>query len=286
MIAFPKPGLGENIVQALQKGPLKTLDLISAVKKATGQATVQGVYKSLRDLRKQGIVLVQKKEAVLNQAWLRGVERFAMLTKHSYRYPMSDSGHFLQMSDGDRITYRFKDPVQVDTFWNHVLYILFDATPDVDRWYAYSSHCWFLIGRRKEELALRDHMIGRNIRYLFTVGNKTLLDQAVRKDFDGTKSKYHMLPLPLFENRENNLGIVLNIFGDYVIEAQYDKETTARIEEFYKTYKEINSDTIKILEEIVSKTGQIRFTIMKDKRKASKLSKLFEKHFYWNNKPI
>ncbi len=281
MISFPTSKLAEKIVEALCQGPLKTPELIENLKKMKVHATVQGIYKSLRMLRKQHIALLYKKEVVLNQSWLQQLQKFTLLAEHAYRHPISGSGHFLQMKNGDRITYEFKDPIQVDIFWNHVLYVLFDALPKTDRWYAYASHCWFLLGRRKDELALQDYMKARKILYLFTVGHNTSLDRAVRKDFDGTHSKYHMLEKPLFGKRKNNLGIVLNIVGDYIIEAQYDKKVTDAIESFYKTNTVINSDNVTQLEGIVSSPSQIRFTITKDSSKAAMLSRAFEKNFYF-----
>ncbi len=281
MIPFPTSKLGEKIVDTLRGGPLKTAELITRLQENNVKGTIQGIYKSLRTLRKQHIVLMQKKEAVLNQSWLRQMGDFAALAEHAYRHPTSDSGHFLQMQDGDKITYEFKDPVQVDIFWNHVLYVLFDALPKADRWYAYASHCWFLLGRRKDELALRDYMINKGIDYLFTVGNKTPLDRLVAKDFDRVNSKYHMLEKPLFPKRKNSLGLVLNIIRDYVIEAQYDRNITDRIEKFYKTNTAMNAEKTAELQAIVSLPSRIKFTITKDADKASKLSRMFEKNFYF-----
>jgi hypothetical protein len=281
MIPFPTQGLGEKIVEALRQGPLKTVDLIEHLRKNKVRSTIQGVYKSLRSLRKQQIVLLHKKEAVLNQSWLQQLQKFTLLAEYAYRHPVSDSGHFLQMKDGDRITYEFKDPIQVDIFWNHVLYVLFDALPKTDRWYAYASHCWFLLGRRKDELALQNYMKARKILYLFTVGNKTPLDRVIRKDFDGINSKYHMLEKPLFAKRKNNLGIVLNIVGDYIIEAQYDKHITDSIENFYKTNITASPGKIAELETIVSLHSRIKFSITRDASKAADLSRMFEKNFYF-----
>jgi hypothetical protein len=256
---LPKPGFETKILEVLRKGPIKASVLIDFVKKASGKATIQGIYKALRSLKQEGIVLVQKKEVFLNQVWLEQVERFTTLTKHAYRYPISDSGHFLQMKDGDKIMYKFKDPIQVDIFWNHVLYILFDAVPNIDRWYAYASHCWFLIARREDELMLKEYMRKRNILYLFTVGHKTPLDQSIKSDFDGKSAKYHMLETPIFSQRKNSQGIVLNVVGDYILEAQYDKKTTNLIEGFYKTHSKMTPENLKDLQDIVSKPSEIRF---------------------------
>ncbi len=289
MVSFPTQGLGEKIVESLYRGSMKTSDLIAFLSKGDDGPTLQGIYKSLRLLRKQQIVILHNRVAMLNSAWLAELQRFALLAEHSSPRPASDSGHFLQMRDGDRITYEFKNPIQVDIFWNHVLYILFDALPGQDRWYAYASHCWFLLARRTEELSLRDHMNKRGIRYLFTVGHKTSVDRSVIRDFDGLMSQCYMLNTPLFRERANHLGIVLNVFGDYVVEAHYDERVTGQIESFYKRTSNLTQEKAKELEQIVSQRSRIKFVIFKNTAKAKRLSKMFEKFFYFgkgNNKAL
>lgn len=279
MFYFPPIGLGQQIIQKLKGGPIKVQSLIGDLMKG-GDFTIQGIYKSLRNLKTLNIVIIEKKEVMINQAWLLKLEKFVLLTSHSYRNPGLDSGHFLNMRDGDKISYTFKNPVQVDVFWNHVLYVLFDAYPKTDRWYAYSSHCWFLLARRSEELNLKAYMESKNIAYLFTVGHKTSLDKILQKDFDGRTSKYCMLDKPLFNNKTNNLGLVINIFGDYIIEAQYDKRTTQKIENFYKNHSTYSDEAKEILENIISSPhSSIKFRIIRDASKANKLKKIFNKNF-------
>jgi hypothetical protein len=285
MNLFPAAGLAESIVQELRYGPQSTKDLIITLQKKH-KVTVQGIYKSLRLLRAQGIIFLQNKEALLNLRWLQRLESFTSLAEHANKEPIIGSGHFLTLQDGDRITYSFKNPLQIDAFWNHVLYVLFDAIPNIDRWYAYASHCWFLLGRRKEEIVLKDFMKKRHIRYLFTVGHKLPLDRSITRDFDGVFSQYFMLDKPLFSHRSNHLGIVLNVLGDYVLEAQYDKYTVERIEQFYTKTHLATPETIAKLEEIVALPSKIRFTITKNSSKAKKLSLLFQKHFYFGKKYV
>jgi hypothetical protein len=281
MAFLPVHGCAGVIVEELSNGPLPVAVLIKKVQERRHGMTVQGVYKALRALRQEDIVFLSRKQAMLNVRWLQELDRFVAKTEFAYKDPSTNSGHFLDMHDGDKIVYSFRNPVQIDAFWNHVLYVLFDTIPHLDRWYAYSSHCWFLIGRRKEELALRDYMTGHGIRYLFTVGHRTALDHAITRDFDGTKAQYHMLATPLFKERQNNLGIVLNVVGDYVIEAQYDKQTTKRIEQFYASHTHITLESTAELERIVSAPVTIKLTITRKAAKAQKLAKLFEKHFYF-----
>lgn len=280
MSLFPTPGLSEEIVYALRHGPLEMTTLHNYLQTKKQPATIQGIYKALRSLRSQDIVFLQQGVATLNLRWLHELESFTTLAEHAYRDSTANSGHFLQLQDGDRISYSFKNPIQVDAFWNHVLYSLFEALPKLDRWFAYASHCWFLLGRREEELALQTFMTKRGIKYLFTVGHTLPLDKAIKHDFDGTLSQYAMLDTPLFSERSNHLGLVLNVVGPYIIEAQYDKQIVEQIENFYQTTKTLTPEKQNELEAIVALPARIKFVITRNERKAEKLGKLFGKRFY------
>lgn len=280
MHIFPSDSLAEKIVLKLQQGPLRSTALIEQLQRSHTKLTRQGVYKALRTLRASGIVLLHKKEASINQVWLTQLENFTLLAQHAYRNPAFGSGHFLHMRDGDKIAYEFKNPVQVDIFWNHVLYVLLDAFQSTTDWLAYSSHCWFLIVRQSDELALMQYMTKRNIKYLFTVGHNTPLDKSIASIFDGTHTQYYMRSQPLFEHRPNHLGLVLNIFGDYVIEAIYDKTTTKRIEAFYQNNTILNDKSRHELADIVASPSKIKFSISKNSKKAQKLKQQLKKHFY------
>lgn len=272
---LPKQGIEQNIVDILKNGSLETSRLLDLVLQRFPSLTLQGIYKAVRILKKEAIIVVQKKIVALNQVWLEELERFAIKTKYNYRFNNIESLNILGMKDGDRIIYHFKDPVSVDIFWNHTLFILFDCISDVSQWYAYASHNWFLFARRGDELKLIEYMKKRGITYNFFVPHKTALDKVIRKEFDGRYMKYSILEKPLFRERKNPLGIVLNIFGDYVLEAQYDRNTTNRIEEFYRKYEKIDEENVVELKQIVSKVGEIKFMIEKNKQKAEKINKMF-----------
>ncbi|MFA6447645.1 MAG: hypothetical protein WCW31_05345 [Patescibacteria group bacterium] len=281
MSLFPTPGLAEEIVQVLRRGPLEIEELRGILAKQGKAATKQGIYKALRFLRQHDMVLLVSGEAQLNVRWLQRMQSFVSFASRAYFDPTLQEGHFLQLRDGDRIQYSFKNPVQVDIFWNHVLYILFEAMPKLDRWYAYASHNWFLLARRSEELQLKNYMLRHGMRYLFTAGHRLPLDRSIAAEFDGVMSQYHMLEKPLFPKKKGSLGTVLNIVGDYVIEALYDKQTAAKIEKFYATHDKRDKKTIFELEAIVAQPAKIRFVIQKNSAKAEKLTRLFEKNFYF-----
>ena len=273
MPLFPSPGIAGRIVQSLRNGPLATSALLTSLQQKKDPVTVQAIYKALRQLKKEGIVFVQHQEVTLNMRWLEELEAFTTVAMHHQHASARDNGHFLTMQDGDRIRYAFQNPLQVDAFWNHVLYLLFEAYPQVREWYAYASHCWFLLGRRTEELALQHYMKKRGISYLFTVGHRTTLDRVVARDFDGTQTQYQMRSEPLFRQRPNHLGLVVNVFGPYIIEAHYDKHTTDQLEHFYRTTSSMTPEASSILQGILENSGRISFVIIRHERKARELQK-------------
>ncbi len=279
MSLFPAPGISEKIVVFLKNGPHSVADLCVELKKSGVSVSIQGVYKALRKMKTQGIVILHKKQVVLDRTWLQKIERFTLISEQSYKTPRQDSGHFLHMSDGDKITYSFKDPLQADVFNNHILYILFDAFPKLDSWFAYSTHHWFMIARKEEELALMKHMNSKGIKYIFTAGNSTELDKSVRKYFDGTYSKYHTRDEPLFKDKNYYLGLVINVFGDYIIEVKHDVTTAKKIDAFYKNNKVINAEKVQELKDIVSKQSKNTLSISKNSKKAEQLRKMFSKNF-------
>lgn len=280
MSFFPPAGLSEAIVLELRSGPREMKDLIKALSVHGRQTTKQGIYKALRLLRAQEVVFLQAGEVSLSLRWLELLERFVSLAQHACTDPAAGAGHFLNLADGERIAYTFKNPVQLDAFWNHVLYLLFEAIPELDRWYAYASHNWFLLARRKEELALYRFMNKRGVRVLYTVINKTPLDRFVAKDFDGNMTQYHMAGRAFLPTRRNQLGLVVNIVGDFVIEAEYDKALTGALESFYAKHAVLDAPRLQELAEIVSMPVRTKLVLARNKSKAKKLRRVLDKYFY------
>lgn len=274
---FPKQGLETTIVNILKQKSLTTKELLLNVSSLFKSITIQGIYKAIRELKKTGIVIIQKKQVSLNRFWLEELERFTQVTKNNLSLGKSFN-EVLAMQDGDSILYNFKDAVTVDKFWNHILYILFDNKISY-KWFAYASHHWFILAREYDEKTLQEYMNKKGIYYIFTSGSNTPIDKEVRKKLNNKLIKYTTLEKPLFQKRKNYRGIVLNVFGDYIIEAQYNRNLTNKIEEFYRTHTKITSEDISVLQKILDHKGKIKLKIEKNKNKALLLQKQLLKNF-------
>jgi hypothetical protein len=276
MNIFPSHGLAGAIVRELASEPVETSLLMDRLAKRGFKVTKQGVYKALAQLRAQDIAFLQKGKVILNAHWLQRLNHFVSVAQHQFLDPKLSAGHFANLRDGERITYSFKNPVLVDTFWNHVLYILFETIPDLKNWYAYCPHHWFLLAHRQDELSLMKYMADHNIHYLFTCGHRAPLDRYMKKDFDGNNAQYHTLEKPLhISNR-----YLFNVLGDYIIEAWYDASVAKRIESFYSMHNKVTDQDILTLQKIVSTHARTKFVISRNRKKAERLRRPLKKYFH------
>lgn len=266
--------LEQHLISLLQKGPLSTANLLSVVRKKRPGTTKQGMYAALRKLIKAEIVVKHKAQVSLNVTWLTKLDSFASLASHFYS-SNARSGSFLDLADGDRISYEFKSANATDAFWIHVLLLLIEAYPEAV-FLAYNPHCWFFLVRPESERTLRDVIIRKKSQYLVMVGGKRPLDRAIRKEFDGKRSQYAMRESPLF--KKNNYYV--NVIGDYVIEVWVDAAHAEAIERLYRSAESFVPEVEDELRDIINSKGKTKLVVSRDKKKAEKLRRMLAKPFY------
>ncbi|TSC64902.1 MAG: Uncharacterized protein G01um101491_111 [Parcubacteria group bacterium Gr01-1014_91] len=274
---FGKEKSLENLIcTLLQQGAIATTSLIEQIQEQRLGTTKQGVYAALRQLRHEEIVVLHNKKASFNVRWLKQAEQFfATAEQH---YVQSDFGrdNFLNLKDGEKISYFFSTPTETDNFWGHALVILGESSiPSGEPAYLYNQHEWFLIARRESERECFD-IITKKRRLLVTAGAKTLLDRTVATEFDGDRGQYHMLDTPLFA--KNNY--YFNIVGDFIIEVWIDPVVATHIESLYQETEKLGDETREKLTKIVTGKGRSRLTISRSAKKAERLKKLLRKNFY------
>lgn len=273
---FPRENsLESHIFNLLQHGPQEPTKLLEQIRSIRPSTTKQGLYAVLRNLKKQEILVVHNKQAEFNIRWLNHMQDFFSIAQSFYTKGSSGVGNFLNLKEGEKITYSFSTPVQTDAFWWHALYILSESSKTNEPVYLYNPHEWFLIARRQSELE-SIKLISSKKQFLLTAGGKTSLDKYVAGDFDGEKSQYFMADKFLFPKN----SYYLNIVDDFLIEVWIDKNTALKIEKLYLAATGFNKEVEQQLKEIVSLKGKTKLTISRSSKKAAKLKKLFKKHFY------
>ncbi len=274
MLHSPPKTIEDFVYKYLETGPQVVVSLIERIKKDRPETTKQGVYAALRELKKKNVVVVHGKKVSLNSSWFNAMSEYFSRVQLYYTKTQSAQNDFLNLKEGERIEYRFRDPVTTDTFWGHAQNLLVEILPSSTPVYIYDPHYWFLLARPETEKPLIEFILSKGHRYLMLVGGKTALDTAAAKEFDRVRSRYVMLEKPLFKNPNYYVSVI----GDFITEAWLDKDITTVIEHIYETKtdpKEARADLLKA----VTYKGRTRFVISKNARKAEKLKKLIGKHF-------
>ncbi|HEY4477662.1 MAG TPA: hypothetical protein VJB09_00095, partial [Candidatus Paceibacterota bacterium] len=267
--------LEDLILLSLQKGPQNGVQLIHKIQKVRPSTTKQAVYKVLRNLKSQEVVVLHAKRVSLSQIWINKMSEYFNLARRNYAGGVHTGEDFLSLSDGDKISYNFSNPRFTDAFWIHACSILSQVMKSDEPIYFYNPHEWFLLARYDTERSFFDLIKKSNQQLLVTVSDNTVLDKLVAKEFDGDVLQYHMNTKRLFQ-KDN---FYLNIFGDFLIEVWIDKKVSEDIDKFYIESRVFGAEAFESLQGIINQKGKTKLVISRNKAKAEKLKKLFKKNF-------
>ncbi len=271
---FAQQSLQTQIIQELKEGPRLLTELVEDLKQKRKGTSKQGVYKAIKSLQNSEVLLVHDHKASLNLQWLTQLCLFSELANRQYLTPQA-AGHLANLRQNESLIYKFNNPKNADSFWNHALYTLIAATKETDDLFCYNPHSWFWLVRRHEEANLVDFLKSFNRRYFMTVSGQTPGDSYLTKTFEAINSQYNMLENPLF--KENNYH--LNIIGNFLIEVWLDHKTANKLEEWYLTTKFVDSTSLIDLDTIVSQKKPVRIKISNKPTKASQIRKTLQSGF-------
>ncbi len=277
MNLFPKTSLEYQIITYLQKQSWVIVDLIGELRKTRPKLSKQAVYQIIRSLKKSEIVIVASKQVSLSSIWIDRMHEFFTIAK--YAYEGSTQGNisgesFLNLEDGDSISYLFKNPNATDVFWAHTFNILMGIMPAHEPIYLYNPHQWFLLARQESETLLLKQAEQNGHPWYQYIAHKTSLDDFTKSFFKKpnlahTQAKHYF--------KEN---YYVNIFGDFLIEVVLDPKTEQAINNFYQVHTEWNNTAKSEITKIISHMkGRNKLTISRNAKKAGKIKRMLGKYF-------
>lgn len=271
MFIIPK-NVEDLIISKLRSGPTETGELIVYIQTVRPGITKQAIYKSLRILRKEEVVVQTERDIMLSDVWLAKLSDFFESVKLGYgtKNPSLD---FLQLKQGERISYMFRSFEATDIFWGHAFSILSNFV-SLESVFIYNPHEWFLLARPESEVFLFNNLTKNNRKLCVVSGGATELDKSVTKYFKGPSERY--IISPDFFKKPN---YYVNLFGDFVIEVWLDKEVSTAIDKFYLETKVFDEVAKSRLLEIIRTRGRSRLVIAKNARKSAKIKRMFVKKF-------
>ena len=271
IMIFIENRLENKIIEKLSKGSIFSPDLISAIAKEN-KVTEQGVYKALSFLIGNEIVTKSNKLLSLNTFWIERLKDFTNQVSETYN--TSDFENFLMLDDKEKLTYNFKDTTKLDIHWMHIILLMlkhFSEKPFV----IYNPHCWFMIERPHTESVFFDWINKNNKLMFFLIGGDAALDKVVKKQVESKNIKIELDS----ENRFPKDKYVA-IISDYIIYTSYGLDFNKKMDNFFKSHKEINNEVVDNFKNIIKENGGSKIIIERNKTKAIKLSKQITKNHY------
>ena len=276
MNIFKPSSIEEYIIFILQTGSYSGIELLNKIRISRPRTTKQALYAALKKLKIEEIVTMHHMRISLSSVWVNKMTDFFQKANQLYLKSVVLDQGFLNLEDGDRITYAFKSPHTADVFWGHAFNVLSDITSLSEPVYNYNPHEWFMLARKESEQALFNKLVLNGKRICLLSGGNTFLDKLVSREFDGNMAQYHSTDSNDFEKR----NYYFNIFNDYIIEAYLDDETVRNIDDFYNRTTQWNKETSEELVKIISSEGKNKIAISKNHRKAQRLKRVFKKYFH------
>ncbi len=274
--------ISESIVQLLQNSPLSARELLMQIRKARPSTTKQAVYLAIRNLKAEEKITTHGKLVSLSRVWLmKQTDFFAVATKQYSAAATTTGSGYLNLEEGDKVSYSFKNPAVADVFWAHAVDILADTSPHSEPIYFWNPHEWFLLAHHNSEKSVFDRIVSTGKQIFMTCAHSDPLDKFVAKEFDGERAQYYLAEKQLFPKP----NYYLNIFGDYILEAWLDETSAKKIDGFYKMYSQWNEEAKKTIEAIVNEHGKTKLTIARNARRAKKLKTVLGKPFYKKQTP-
>lgn len=264
------------IIDCLREGKMTGPEIVSFVANKRAGATKQAVYLALRALMHDEVVVHFKQSYRISDLFLDKVIGYFDYLKSSDAQK-TNSEPFLNLSEGDSISYSFKTPYITDQFWAHAFAVLTSYTPNEIPIVIYNPHEWFIYAHTESEQKVIDAIIKQGKYAFFTIGTKTLADVQAKKYFTNEHTQYF-----IDDTSKTNLArnYYLNIFDDYIIEVWLDGKVTQNIDNWYEVVTEVGQNEIEKLETIVKQPGRTKMRISRNKKRAQRLAKQFTKNFY------
>jgi len=260
--------LQEDIMQFLTLGPARGMDVLRQVS-INSSTTKQGVYKILRHLLGQEIIVKENGFFILNKLWLSRIKEFATNSEDAIglRLPFSSP------SSNRKKVIIFKDAEALDIYWGHLYLTLTQAFKDSPIFF-FNHHSWSIYERAHSEKYLYESSLKKSQKVLITLGSNTQMAQKFKKQFSKNN-----IQITIDEHFSMPKTDHICVIGDYCILTRYDNKAMAQINSLFNNSGSLNEPEIKELHKILMDCKKPKIIISKNSRLANIWKRRLAKNF-------
>ncbi len=264
MLFTTKETVEDIIIRLLSKGKTTPLELHKAIVADGEKVTVQAVYKALRYLIKDSVVVKSGKNLEISQEWI-----------NTLGSTFNTQTTLPQLADGESAVYDYKLLTNLDGYWKHLMSALDDKFGDYPVFLYSPYHIWYHISdRTQSEADYWNSFAEKKHQAFFVIGNDTALDQNFKKRF---QSDY--LQIDTWHKSTLKETSYLTIIGDYVVDTILSKKITEAIKSYYISSLPPEQASIE-LNKVLSAPSKSKIKIERNAKKAKLLRRKLSKNFY------
>lgn len=262
LLSYPE-SLEDFIAQVLAGRNATAKELLRQYNdQAQKTVTPQAVYKTLRKLIGQEVVLKHKDTYSLNNVWKREV--VSLLGKTSA---------LLELHPGESIMYSFKSLEQLDKYWKHIQE---DTSGDVAITYFFCPHqyWWFVPGRRESEKNFYAQFAEDKRHAVLLLGGITAVDKELKAIISNPYVQVHT-------EIDNSFRVVdsLTVKNDLIMRTRLPLAVSNDINDIFNQNLPME-ETARLLSRLFVKKIPVKILIERNAKKAEKLRKQIGKYFY------
>lgn len=253
------------------KANLSVNDILLEINKVGLDFSQRGVYKELKKLEKDGIILKTKKFYNLDLSWI--IESAAFIER---AYTTYSNPNYLKKTlslTEKKVIHNFSDLLRMDHYWVQILIAMHKMMPD-ERLYLWCPYQWF------------------NLIHNYNISNFYSASQRIGAP------RYHIMGGDNFLNRRaleslpqngrysfdkntfsKEMGVYYSLIGDYILKVNIDSETTQKISEAFLNIKSEKDLKNYNLNQIFSRKVKAKIVVEKNVSKAKSLRNKFSVHF-------
>lgn len=263
MLLGTKKTLHDNIAEALLSESMDVSQIQGYLDNKKIPATVQGIYKTLRELISEDVVVKQKKVYLINSIWRNKLGSIV-----SQRPPF-------QLSPGEYTIYRFNKLEHLDMFWKHTITDIQNEFGGFPIFHGDPHNFWyFLPGRQESEVQYYQSFSETKTHVFSLIGGTTPFDKNLKQNYSHDYQQYHFDNNYHFNRRDH-----LSVIGPYIITTRVSVTLARVTDRLYETCF-TEDELARKLEPEFKKHGSVTMTVEHNLEKAKSIRKKMSADFH------
>lgn len=232
----------------------------------------QALYKELRQLEEDGMVVRASRSYTLRLAWVLELSAFANTLQNLLLEQDGIVAGF-ELKEGIE-EWEFSDLHRADLFWTQLILALLKHNPS-RKIYSWIPHPWFHIVHADREKEFWNALHFYQPQFLISVGGATPLDKEWISIVDTDCATVRFGGTPL----HTSPSTCFELHGDYLVVVTLDRRTTEEIDHVFSTIASVNELTPPMLMRLIGRDGRIIVRVEKGTPRVERMRAKFLEHF-------